>query len=653
MNAQYIEFNGKHPAVKKEDREYFDAPNKYWVSYGCSYDNGLLKVDIDDYSHKTNELEEPIHGKPRSEAVVAMLDSLGIRYNGIKTEHGKQLFFRKPIWLEEKNKINWYTPIGVKCEWKFPASDDHIPLKINGVERAFFRGSIDNTDVDELPYFLYPLQKYKAKSFDLTFTEGDRTQKLGAYLFHLVQNKYSAEQAYEIVRLMNSYVFETPIPEDRLEAEILNDATLDKLKGLQTQKELTPSKVASDIVEQFMLIRTNSEYYCYSNGVYKPFDEGKIRQYVTMRYPNKTGNFEREVIRHVEGQSHTEYPNDNKCVNVRNCLLSFAVNGDVSSMPHTRDNISFRQFNALYDPTAKSAFLEETLLKWFNDDSAQIELLNQVLGYLMMNHVHYQKIFFFVGAPSTGKSTLLNLITEFCGRENVSAIQLSDMNQTHALSSIVNKTANIFADLKRSKVLSSETFKMLADGSSIQINAKYKKPFMYRYTGKMLFGMNNYPDFSHDFDGIERRLVIFRFYHVFKNGDTDFNPGISDELTSDSCLSALLNHAISGYKTLIINKGFTDTKESKRELEEFIVENDSVVRWLKESEHDEEHLLREPININGAKGLYPDYKAFCFNIGEEPREQRAFTSALCQRYNLEPCLKRIQQDRIRFLRRKK
>ena len=137
-----------------------------------------MKLDIDDTNHTTGALEEPIKGSPRSEAVISLLDNLGIKYNGIRTEHGKHLFFRKPAALDESNKINWYTPIGVKGEWKFPGRDDHIPLVINGVERQFFKGSIMNTDVDELPVFLMPLQKSKDKPFELDFPSGDRTQRL-------------------------------------------------------------------------------------------------------------------------------------------------------------------------------------------------------------------------------------------------------------------------------------------------------------------------------------------------------------------------------------------------------------------------------------------------------------------------------------------
>ena len=85
---------------------------------------------------------------------------------------------------------------------------------------------------------------------------------------------------------------------------------------------------------------------------------------------------------------------------------------------------------------------------------------------------------------------------------------------------------------------------------------------------------------SNDFAGVERRLVIFRFNHVFRKGDADFNPHINSDLATDECMSALLNMAIDGYKSLIANKGFISTKESERALDEFVAENDSVIQWL-------------------------------------------------------------------------
>ena len=259
MKPQYIEFNGKHPKAKKEDRRYYDKPLRSWSSYGCSYSSDYLKVDCDDTDHKTGELTNPIHGKPKSETVVHILDDLGIKYNGIQTEHGRHFFFRKPEWMKDGNKINWMCPLGIKLEWKYPTSDDHIPLKINGLKRQFFKGAVDNTDIDELPAFLFPLQK--RNTFDLSFPEGDRTDNINKYLFHLISKGYSAEQIFQIVEIMNRYVFENPIPERTLKAEILNDKTFQKLQDAEqtntNKKDVSPENFKHFLSEMGMFIQYN------------------------------------------------------------------------------------------------------------------------------------------------------------------------------------------------------------------------------------------------------------------------------------------------------------------------------------------------------------------------------------------------------------
>ena len=659
MRPKYIKFNGKHPAQTKDNREYANKPKAGWQSYGAAYGQDFLKVDIDDYTHSTGEIEEAIHGKPRSEAIISILEYLKIRYNGIKTEHGKHLFFRVPEWMEQKNKVNWYCPLCVRMEWKFPASDDHIPLKINGVSREFFKGAIDNEDIDELPPFLYPLQKSrgqgktKGSTFDLDFPEGNRTQKLGAYLFFLVQNKkYSVEQAFQIVELMNRYIFEKPIPQSTLEAQILNDSTRKKLQEQQREKNLNHSDVAKEIIGKFDLITVNGELYAYEGGVYKPFSDGKITNYLTGQYPKLTGNFEREVIRHIKGLTYTEYAEDDGLVNVRNGVLQFDEKGKALLLPHSKSRISFKQFNAIYEPDAKSPALDETLFKVFNGNIEQMKLFNQVLGYLLMDHVRYQKVFFFVGMPSTGKTTILMLIRNFCGKENVSSIQLDDFGRAFGLAPLVNKTANIFSDIKKTKVLSSDTFKMLADGSPVTINPKHKAQFSYCFTGKLLFGMNNFPDFSNDMSGIERRLVIFEFKHLFLKGSAEYDPFIDEKLHSDESMSALLNRAIDGYKSLIANNGFTDTPESVAALAAFAADNDNVMRWLHESEVTMDYLLHEPIKTDAGGGLYREYQEFCYSIGEEPKAQKDFSRTICGKYGFETHTKRFQGKRWQFFREK-
>lgn len=260
MKPEYIEFYGKHPAAKKEERKPLKQPNSGWNSYGVSYSREFLKLDCDDYSHKNDKLENAVNGRPASDVIKEILDSLGIKYNGIATEHGKHFFFRKPEGMEEKNKQKWMCPIGIELEWKFPLKDDHIPLKINGIERTFFKGSVDNTDIDELPPFLYPLQKGRTRPFNMDFQEGNRTNSFGGYMFHLVNKGFSAEQIFQIIELMNEYVLDDPLSEDELKATTLNENTFAKLTDMQqqvTKKDVSPESFKQFLSEKGMFLKYN------------------------------------------------------------------------------------------------------------------------------------------------------------------------------------------------------------------------------------------------------------------------------------------------------------------------------------------------------------------------------------------------------------
>jgi len=79
------------------------------------------------------------------------------------------------------------------------------------------------------------------------------------------------------------------------------------------------------------------------------------------------------------------------------------------------------------------------------------------------------------------------------------------------------------------------------------VEEKYKGEYAHTFTCKLLFGMNEYPDFSGELEGIPRRIVPLEFKRVFTQEDSDFNPALLDELKSPESMAALLNMAIGGY----------------------------------------------------------------------------------------------------------
>ena len=114
MIIGYWKTSGKRPIEKEENRTLYKEPPS--GDYCGVYEqNTIVRIDIDDYNHNTEELEEPLNGKPRSEAVISYLEEYGYKYNAIKTEHGVHITMLLPKSFPiESNKLNCYCAMGIK-----------------------------------------------------------------------------------------------------------------------------------------------------------------------------------------------------------------------------------------------------------------------------------------------------------------------------------------------------------------------------------------------------------------------------------------------------------------------------------------------------------------------------------------------------------
>ena len=230
--CQYIRFKDKHPADYKENRVYTDKPDPSWKSYGVKYPFGYFKLDIDDYDHKTGRIDEPIHEEPRSEFVLKKLHDQGIYPPYFITPNGKQIIFRCRSDMERKTKPPWISAINIKCEWKFPESDDHIPIMVCGTERKLIDG---DKEVPVCPKWLMCIQKSRNKPINLNFEKGDRTNPLGAYVLQLTSKKgFTQEEAFQVIEIINES-FDDPIPNDLLYSQILNESTALKCQDIEEQ----------------------------------------------------------------------------------------------------------------------------------------------------------------------------------------------------------------------------------------------------------------------------------------------------------------------------------------------------------------------------------------------------------------------------------
>ena len=640
MILGYWATRGKIPIGTEENRTLHSFPPD--GDHCAVFETGsIIIVDVDDYNHQTGEIEEPVRGKPRSEAVIEFLNNYGYRYNGIRTEKGVHLEFRFPTGFEiTANKNNWFCPLGMKIEVKVTKPVELVV--VNGIERQCFKGAIGDPGIDELPPALWPIQKSKDKPFCMDFSAGDRNNRLSAYALHLPKHGISAEETVQIIRGMNRYILEDPLDETELDV-ILREETLQKIRSneqFQQEKKLTQVQIGKEVIDQFGIVTVQGQMFQYKAGVYLPVEEDLIGSYIRKLHPTVKTALKNESLDYIADVTFREAVQEEvHLVNVRNGLLKIETDGTVNLLPHSKDVISFRQFHAFYDPSARSEVLNTTLNKFFDQDQDQVQLFKQMLGYLLMNHTDFQKAFFFVGSPSSGKSKILNMITAFCGRENVSNLTLKELDDRFRAVGIVGKSANINADLEKVRIMTSGNFKSFVTGDAVTLERKYGKPFSYSSTAKLIFASNQFPDFSKDSEGIHRRVIVFPCNHVFSKTDSDFNPRIDQDLQSEEALSTVLNMAVEGYTNLIRQNGFITTRATEQATEDFRCDLNNVYRWVKETGKDVSELLQEPIKLDSG-GLYMDYMAFCISAGEEPKSQRDYSKSICNEFGLTTTTKR-------------
>lgn len=624
MIKGYIYTKGKTPLSGEclTDPDYKPHTNPpAHGDYAGIYDGDYVKVDFD----KADQFEKAIK----------MVNDLNINCNILETTRGGHLYFKNTSL--KSNKINWYAACGLYGEWKLAIKNDTVPIRRDGADLHWIKGSPQNGDIDEIPKWLLPISKSKLEDFE-SMGDGDgRNDVLYRYILKLT-GKMSKEEIKTTINLVNQYMLASPLQQREIDTITRDEA----FPVIGSDGKFNHAAFGDELIAELNLISVNGSLYHYTNGVYIPKDIDEVNSIIINRMPELKINQRRETIEFMRGRCAKKVKRNNlKRVNVKNGILEFIPNKetksfDINLLEHSPQIIEFKQFNAEYNPAIEYPLLDETLNKVFCGDEELVKLFDEIIGYLMMNHVNFHKAFFFVGKPSGGKSNILTMIKCFIGEQNVSSLTLKDFNDKFRLSSIVNKTINISAEIDQTTVTESGNFKSLVTGDGVMVEEKYGKAYTYYNTAKLLFACNILPHFV-DKAGVMRRPIIVPFKHKFIKTDPGFNPFIDDDLSTPECMSALLNRGIEGYKRLYLNDGFTEPMAVQRELQKFKVSNSNVLTWMKEEEFDEERLQREFI-----KDLYKKFTEWCLRNHNNPQSRRSFTDEICNEFDFKVKQKRIK-----------
>lgn len=366
-----------------------------------------------------------------------------------------------------------------------------------------------------------------------------------------------------------------------------------------------PVRLALDLTQNYMM-RTNIEsdelfFFDEATGIYDRHGDTVLRRAIEnclgMESRRERAN---EVLYHVHVKT-TEKLEESRKIAVLNGLLDVRT-GELH--PFTPTEFVTVQLPVTYD---KNAVCPE-ILKFFGEIAPpdMEPMFEEVFGYCLLRELPIHKATVLLGEGANGKSTFLDLLTLFLGKENVSHVTLQQMCEGRfELAELHGKLANIVDDLPGASLKSVGNFKTVTGNAPILVQRKHKDPFNEWSTTKHLFGCNKLPKPSEDTIAYFRRFNIVPFNRFFTGASDD--KAKLKKISAQGELSGMLNLALSGLKRLLEKGDFSGAKSTEDTRQLYIKSSDSckafVEEKLEESESPEDYITTE--------ATYQKYVAYC------------------------------------------
>lgn len=417
--------------------------------------------------------------------------------------------------------------------------------------------------------------------------------------------------------------------------EILKELS-PKEKILATTVKERSYKVAQKLMEEdiFITLEDTQEILYYKDGIYKAA-ESKIDKLARDILDEEASiHIINEIIGHIKGStyiSRKKFDINPYVICVENGILNLE-SGEIEEF--SPDKYFLTKLPIIFNKEKDCPKINKFLLEILKEEHTKTIL--ELFGYCLLRDYPFHKAFMFVGDGANGKSTLINLLKEFLGHENCSAIPLQDLDTTRfAVASLHRKLANLFADLPPKQLVGTGKFKMLTGQDIISGERKFKEHFTFKNYAKLIFSTNKVPKTKDDTTAFWRRWIMINFPNSFEGKKAEKR--LVEKLTVPSELSGLLNLAIASLKSLISNGEFTGTMSTTDIKELYTRMSDSIGAFIMDcAEFDSESYI-------GKRELYSSYCEYCREKSYPTLNEQTFHKNLPQ--YLSVTQERIGKDR--------
>lgn len=372
-----------------------------------------------------------------------------------------------------------------------------------------------------------------------------------------------------------------------------------------------------------------SEMWIYSDGVYIPNGKTYIKEFVRdILKSNYTTQLVNEVLNKVEVLT---YIDEEKFFNSENkdevALLNGVFNIKTKSIScFSEDKIFFNKLPIIYDPKKKCNKIIE-FIRSIVEKEEDVKVIQELFGYLLYKDYQIEKSFMFLGKGRNGKGQLLELMKNFVGGYNSSAVSLQRLCDENSfnISELHTKLVNIGGDIDGGFLENTGMFKQLSGNDLVSAKRKFKNDLKFKNYAKMIFSCNSLPNTKDVSRGFWDRWILLKFPYRFEHEelikDLSFDErrfvkcrvnNVVDSFMSDDEFSGLFNWALVGLDRLIGCGHFTFTGSTL----------DVQKRWVREANSFAffcENVLEQDYDSFVSKDdLRSAYTLFCKQLGLEP-----------------------------------
>lgn len=527
---------------------------------------------------------------------------------------------------------------GITADVKTGITNSYSVLKYKGKEREIIYDKFDDEAYMPVPAFL---NKVDANIDLLNLADGDgRNSSLFAYILNLQAAGLNKEQIKDTLRIINNYIFKKPLSEKEFETITRDDAFKDAIiPSFFDGKQFLFDVFAQYLVDNLPIKKINGVLHVYENGYYQDGNE-KIEREMIKLIPTLNRAKRTEVYEYIKLLAMDDNaPAPSNLIAFNNGI--YDIDSD-ELMPFSQDILITNKIPFDYRPDATSDLIDDTLDKLSCGDAEIRTSLEEMAGYTLYRRNELRKAFILIGDKANGKSTFLSVIQKMLGEDNISALDMKELNERFKSAELYRKLANIGDDIADDFIPDTAIFKKLVSGDRITAERKGQDPFTFNNYSKLIFSANNLPRVKDKTGAVLNRLIIIPFNATFdKNDKNNYNPFIKYELQKNENIEYLIILGIKALKNVLAKKEFTIGNKIQEQLNQYDELNNPIIAFF--DDWDRDRIQRDPIDF-----IYASYKEFCLISNFNPTSRIEFARQVTKHYGLKIIRRSVNARQVKF-----